>query len=138
MTSFPLLNGKCWKGFLPPFLNSAYIRNGPNPQFPPRGPRHLIEGGWMLHLIRISNGKTCSRNVQTYKYQVERAMGCPILPNIYSGFNGILAIAARGILMAARILTGHYHQNVVHIPGIANTSVTNLCNTLYALEESEL
>ncbi|KAF8051372.1 hypothetical protein N665_1739s0012 [Sinapis alba] len=31
-------------GSLPPSLNGAYIRNGPNPQFLPRGPYHLFDG----------------------------------------------------------------------------------------------
>lgn len=131
---------KVAEGSLPQFLNGAYIRNGPNPQFPPRGPHHLVEGDGMLHLIRITDGKAkfCSRYVQTYKYRVEKAMGARVLPNIYSGFNGILAIAGRRIVMAGRILSGHYHHEVPQAFGVANTSVAYLFGTLYALEESDL
>ncbi|KAL3629820.1 carotenoid cleavage dioxygenase 4 [Castilleja foliolosa] len=39
------------EGSLPPALDGAYIRNGPNPKFLPRGPYHLFDGDDMLHLI---------------------------------------------------------------------------------------
>lgn len=57
------------KGSLPPCLDGAYIRNGPNPQY-----FHLFDGDGMLHSTRISQGKAifCSRYVKTYKYLVEK------------------------------------------------------------------
>lgn len=44
------------EGSLPPCLDGAYIRNGPNPQFIPNGPYHYFEGDGMLHMIKISKG----------------------------------------------------------------------------------
>lgn len=126
------------QGSLPPCLDGAYIRNGPNPQFLPRGPYHLFDGDGMLHAIRISQGKAtlCSRYVKTYKYCIERDAGFPLLPNVFSGFSGLTASATRGALSAARVLTGQY--NPVNGIGLANTSLAFFANRLYALGESDL
>ncbi|GMY33602.1 putative carotenoid cleavage dioxygenase 4, chloroplastic [Fagus crenata] len=126
------------QGSLPPSLNGAYIRNGPNPQFLPRGPYHLFDGDGMLHSIRISQGKAtlCSRYVKTNKYTMERDAGYPLLPNVFSGFNGLTASAARGALSAARILTGQF--NPANGIGLANTSLALFGNRLLALGESDL
>ncbi|KAL8497638.1 hypothetical protein ACS0TY_021101 [Phlomoides rotata] len=74
---------------LPPCLDGVYIRNGPNPQFTPRGPYHLFDGDGMLHSVRISGGKAklCSRYVKTYKYKQEGNMGYPFFVSPFSSFN---------------------------------------------------
>ncbi|MQL41459.1 hypothetical protein EI012_26485, partial [Escherichia coli] len=111
------------QGTIPPSLDGAYIRNGPNPQFLPKGPYHLFDGDGMLHCLRISQGKAtlCSRYVKTYKYNIENEAGYPLIPNVFSGFNSLVASAARGSLTAARVLTGQY--NPVNGIGLANTSL---------------
>ncbi|XP_021595193.1 probable carotenoid cleavage dioxygenase 4, chloroplastic [Manihot esculenta] len=126
------------EGSLPSCLDGAYIRNGPNPQYLPRGPYHLFDGDGMLHSIRITQGKAtlCSRYVKTYKYTMERDAGAPLLPNVFSGFNGLAASAARGALSAARILSGQF--NPANGIGLANTSLAFFGNKLYALGESDL
>uniref|UniRef100_A0A803L677 Carotenoid cleavage dioxygenase 4 n=1 Tax=Chenopodium quinoa TaxID=63459 RepID=A0A803L677_CHEQI len=126
------------EGALPSCLDGAYIRNGPNPQFLPRGPYHLFDGDGMLHSIRISNGKAifCSRYVKTYKYEIEREAGSSILPNVFSGFNGLLGSAARGSLAAARMIAGQFNPS--NGIGLANTSLAFFGNRLYALGESDL
>jgi carotenoid cleavage dioxygenase-like enzyme len=42
-------------GTLPPEMDGMYVRNGPNPQFPPIKSYHWFEGDGMLHgvLVRI-------------------------------------------------------------------------------------
>lgn len=126
------------EGSLPPSLDGAYFRNGPNPQFLPRGPYHLFDGDGMLHSIRISKGKAtlCSRYVKTYKYMTERDAGSPVIPNVFSGFNGLTASAARGALAGARILTGQF--NPANGFGLANTNLALFGGNLYALGESDL
>ncbi|GLT91383.1 hypothetical protein SLE2022_092740 [Rubroshorea leprosula] len=126
------------EGSLPPCLNGAYIRNGPNPQYLPRGPYHLFDGDGMLHSIRIYQGRAtlCSRYVETYKYTLERDAGAPLLPNVFSSFNGLTASAARGALSAARILAGQF--NPANGIGLANTNLAFFGNRLYALGESDL
>ncbi|CAK7324096.1 unnamed protein product [Dovyalis caffra] len=126
------------QGSLPQCLDGAYIRNGPNPQYFPRGPYHLFDGDGMLHSIRITQGKAilCSRYVKTYKYTMERDAGAPLLPNVFSGFKGLAPSVARIALFAARILAGQFDP--ANGIGLANTSVTYLGNRLYALGESDL
>lgn len=126
------------QGSLPPCLDGAYIRNGPNPQYLPRGPYHLFDGDGMLHSIRISQGRAvlCSRYVKTYKYTVERDAGFPLLPNVFSSFNGLTASATRGAISAARVFSGLY--NPANGIGNANTSLAFFGDRLYALGESDL
>ncbi|CAK9163737.1 unnamed protein product [Ilex paraguariensis] len=125
-------------GSLPQCLDGAYIRNGPNPQFLPRGPYHLFDGDGMLHSIKISQGRAilCSRYVRTYKYVVERDVGSPVIPNVFSGFNGLTASAARGAVTAARVFAGQFNPG--NGIGLANTSLALFGDSLYALGESDL
>lgn len=78
----------------------------------------------------------CSRYVRTYKYTVERDAGFPLLPNVFSGFNGLTASATRGALSAARVFSGLY--NPANGIGNANTSLAFFGDRLYALGESDL
>ncbi|KAJ9556317.1 hypothetical protein OSB04_010931 [Centaurea solstitialis] len=125
-------------GTLPSCLDGAYFRNGPNPQYLPRGPYHLFDGDGMLHAIRISKGKAtlCSRYVKTYKYNIEKDAGFPIIPNVFSGFNGLTASAARMAVTAGRFLAGQFDPS--NGIGSANTSLAFFGNKLYALGESDL
>lgn len=61
-------------GQLPSDLSGMFVRNGPNPQFPPLGQYHWFDGDGMLHGVRISNGKASYRNryVQTKGFKIER------------------------------------------------------------------
>ncbi|PRQ41175.1 putative oxidoreductase [Rosa chinensis] len=138
VTELPPTECQVIKGSLPSALDGAYIRNGPNPQYLPRGPYHLFDGDGMLHSIRISQGRAvlCSRYVKTYKYTVERDAGFPLLPNVFSGFNGLTASATRGALSAARVASGLY--NPANGIGNANTSLAFFGDRLYALAESDL
>lgn len=126
-------------GSLPPCLDGAYIRNGPNPQFLPRGPYHLFDGDGMIHSLRIRQKNPpilCSRYVKTYKFSVEKEAGHPVLPSVFSGFNSVVASAARGALSAARIFIGQY--NPANGIGLANTSLAFFADRLFALGESDL
>ncbi|CAK9136954.1 unnamed protein product [Ilex paraguariensis] len=125
-------------GFLPLCLDGAYIRNGPNPQFHPRGPSQLFDGDGMLHSIKISQGRAifCSRYVRTYKYVVERDTGSPVIPSLFSVFIGLTASAARVAVTAARVFAGKF--NFVNGIGVANTSLALFGGRLYALCEYNL
>ncbi|KAG8382049.1 hypothetical protein BUALT_Bualt05G0036100 [Buddleja alternifolia] len=127
------------EGSLPSCLDGAYIRNGPNPQFIPRGPYHLFDGDGMLHMIKITKGKArfCSRYVKTYKYIVERKMGYPMFPSVFSSFNGLGATVARLGLSVARVLTGQFDPMNKGF-GLANTSLALIGGRLFALGESDL
>ncbi len=64
-------------GEVPKDLNGLYVRNGPNPFFPPDWRYHAFDGDGMLHAVRFQNGKVSYRNrwVQTRALAQERAVG---------------------------------------------------------------
>ncbi|XVE99972.1 hypothetical protein REPUB_Repub03eG0246000 [Reevesia pubescens] len=125
------------QGSLPSCLDGAYIRNGPNPQYHPRGPYHLFDGDGMLHSLRISHGRAtlCSRYVKTYKYTTERNLGSPVVPNFFSCFSSLPAVLTRGALFATRVIMGQYDPAKGF--GLANTSLALFGNRLFALCESD-
>ncbi|MBD1846746.1 carotenoid oxygenase family protein [Cyanobacteria bacterium FACHB-63] len=64
-------------GELPPELDGMFVRNGPNPQFPPLGRYHWFDGDGMLHGVQIQNGKAsyCNRYIRTQGFEQERQAG---------------------------------------------------------------
>ncbi len=65
------------RGEIPPELEGTLYRNGPNPQFPPRGAYHWFDGDGMIHAFSFSDGRVGYRNrwVRTPRFQAERAAG---------------------------------------------------------------
>ncbi|KAK4422450.1 putative carotenoid cleavage dioxygenase 4, chloroplastic [Sesamum alatum] len=119
-------------------MEVIYIRNGPNPQFIPSGPHHLFDGDGMLHSIRISKGKPtfCTRFVKTYKYNVEREFGSPVVINYFSAFTSLPASVARYAVAFGRVISGQY--DVRRGTGNANTSLAHFGGKLFAICESDL
>nr|AGK38338.1 lignostilbene-alpha,beta-dioxygenase-like protein [Nostoc sp. 'Peltigera membranacea cyanobiont'] len=64
-------------GELPTDLSGIFVRNGPNPQFSPKGDYKWIDGDGMLHGVEINNGKATYRNryVQTRGFKLEQKVG---------------------------------------------------------------
>ncbi|MFI5316104.1 MAG: carotenoid oxygenase family protein [Myxococcota bacterium] len=64
-------------GELPRELDGLFVRNGPNPQFPPVGRHHWFDGDGMLHAVRIANGRASYRNrwIRTRGFELERRRG---------------------------------------------------------------
>jgi carotenoid cleavage dioxygenase len=64
-------------GELPRALTGTLWRNGPNPQFAPRGRYHWFDGDGMIHAFRFRDGRVSYRNrwVRTARFQAERAAG---------------------------------------------------------------
>lgn len=71
-------------GELPTGLSGMFVRNGPNPQFPPIGQYHWFDGDGMLHGLRIKDGKASflNRYVQTRGFKIERDEGRAIWAGI--------------------------------------------------------
>ncbi len=71
-------------GSLPSDLSGMFVRNGPNPQFPPIGQYHWFDGDGMLHGVRIRDGKASylNRYVQTLGFKIERDEGRAIWTGI--------------------------------------------------------
>jgi carotenoid cleavage dioxygenase-like enzyme len=66
------------EGSVPTDLVGTYIRNGPNPKFPPLGSyQYPMEGDGMLHSVSIEPGQVSYRNrwVQTQGLQAEERAG---------------------------------------------------------------
>jgi carotenoid cleavage dioxygenase len=64
-------------GEIPAALRGALYRNGPNPQFEPRGEYHWFGGDGMVHGFFLEDGQVRYRNryVHTNKYKLEHAAG---------------------------------------------------------------
>ncbi|MEL7036860.1 MAG: carotenoid oxygenase family protein [Cyanobacteria bacterium J06592_8] len=64
-------------GQLPADLSGMFLRNGPNPQFPPIGQYHWFDGDGMIHAVHINEGKASYRNryVRTQGFQMEHEAG---------------------------------------------------------------
>ena len=64
-------------GEMPKELCGTLYRNGPNPQFAPRGPYHWFGGDGMIHAFHIENGNVSYRNrwVRTPKWELENEEG---------------------------------------------------------------
>ena len=107
------------RGELPADLNITYYRNGPDPQYPPRGKHHWFAGDGMLHMFHIQGGRVRYRNrwVRTDKWRLERSEG----RNLFSPFNPM-----------------DNDPSVREFPqdGLANTSVIWHGGKLLALEEA--
>ncbi|KAL8265792.1 hypothetical protein R6Q59_003136 [Mikania micrantha] len=125
-------------GSIPLCLNGVYLRNGPNPQFPPSGPHHYLDGDGMVHCVRISHGRAtfCSRYVKTNKYLYENQVGSYVVPNVIGGMRGLSSFVARATLFVARVVFGGY--DISKGIGVANTSLALLGGKLYALCESDI
>ena len=65
------------EGEIPHDLDGTLFRNGPNPQFAPRGRYHWFDGDGMIHAFTIRDGKAHYRNrwVRTQRFQMEREAG---------------------------------------------------------------
>lgn len=64
-------------GEIPEALRGTYYRNGPDPQYAPRGDHHWFAGDGMIHAFHIEDGRCSYRNrwVRTPKWQLERDAG---------------------------------------------------------------
>jgi carotenoid cleavage dioxygenase-like enzyme len=65
------------EGSLPAGLHGVFYRNGPNPQFEPRGQYHWFSGDGMVHAFVVAEGKVryLNRYVRTPKWELEHAAG---------------------------------------------------------------
>src|SRR5688572_17998101 len=67
-------------GEIPDDLNGVYVRNGPNPQFDPRGRYHWFDGDGMVHALHLADGRASYRNrwIRTEAFERERVAGEPV------------------------------------------------------------
>ncbi len=65
------------EGEIPHEIDGTLYRNGPNPQFAPRGRYHWFDGDGMIHAFTMRDGKAHYRNrwVRTERFELERKTG---------------------------------------------------------------
>ncbi|MCU0310308.1 MAG: carotenoid oxygenase family protein [Acidimicrobiales bacterium] len=71
-------------GRLPDGLRGSFVRNGPNPLFPPIGRYHMFDGDGMLHGVRFEDGGVSYRNrwVRSRGLQAEVDLGRAVYPGL--------------------------------------------------------
>jgi carotenoid cleavage dioxygenase-like enzyme len=104
------------EGQIPADLAGAFYRNGPNPQFPPRGQHHWFFGDGMVHAVFVEDGKARYRNryARTPKWLAEHRAG-----------RALVSIDPREADPEAAGIDG----------GVANTNIVWHGGKLLALEE---
>ncbi len=107
------------EGEVPKELSGAFFRNGPNPQYAPRGDYHLFAGDGMVHGFYINDGKVAYRNryVRTVKFNAEREAG-------------------RSLFAAMNPMDTDPSVAGMQTDGLANTNVVWHGHKLLALEEA--
>ena len=106
------------EGEIPLSLNGIFYRNGPNPQYAPRGNYHWFAGDGMIHAFRIENGRVSYKNrwVRTVKWNKEREAG-------------------RSLFGAMNPFDRDESVQGIETDGLANTNIIWHGNKLLALEE---
>lgn len=106
------------RGEIPKDLCLTYYRNGPDPQFPPRGQHHWFAGDGMVHAFFIEDGKVRYRNrwARTMKWNLEREAG----RSLFGAFNPMASDPS---------VAG------MQTDGVANTNIVYHGGKLLALEE---
>jgi carotenoid cleavage dioxygenase-like enzyme len=107
------------EGEIPAELRGTLYRNGPNPQFAPRGRYHWFDGDGMIHAFTIRDGKAHYHNrwVRTERFQLERQAG----EALFGGLNDMGATDPRAMGI---------------LPNAANTNVIVHAGKLLALWEA--
>jgi len=110
------------RGELPAALRGRYLRNGPNPQFPPCTRYHIFDGDGMVHGIDIADGAASYRNrwVESRALLVERKAG----RSLYGGLSEFLLPSPE--VMAEGGMMKH----------TANTNIVRHAGKLLALMEA--
>lgn len=107
------------EGDIPKELHGTLYRNGPNPQFAPRGRYHWFDGDGMIHAFTLRDGKAHYRNrwVRTERFRLEREAG----EALFGGLTDMGATDPRALGV---------------LPNAANTNVIVHAGKLLALWEA--
>ncbi len=103
---------------MPRALRGTFYRNGPNPQFAPRGHHHWFGGDGMIHAFHIEEGRVSYRNrwPRTVKWKLEHEAG-------------------ESLFAALNPMDNDPRVAGVETDGVANTNIVWHGGKLLALEE---
>jgi carotenoid cleavage dioxygenase-like enzyme len=95
-------------GELPRELSGTYYRNGPDPQYAPRGEHHWFAGDGMVHAFQFRDGRVAYRNrwVRTPKWQWEHEAG-EALFDPFNPLNNDARVAGRDSTLANTNVVWH-------------------------------
>lgn len=95
-------------GEIPSELQGMFVRNGPNPQFPPLGRYHWFDGDGMVHGVHIQDGEASYRNryIRTSGFEQERQAGRAL-------FGGLLEPSQEGFKNVANTALVWYHDRLL-------------------------
>lgn len=117
-------------GEVPRDLNGVYLRNGPNPRFPPVGRYHWFDGDAMVHAVHFDDGavRYTNRFVRTAAYQAEAEAGRGLWTGVIEPPAGNPPGNARGLPLKDSANTDlTFHRGAV-------LATWYLCGTPYRLD----
>lgn len=76
-------------GEIPAEFGGMYVRNSPNPHFPPQGRYHWFDGDGMVHGLQVQDGRAryLNRYIHTEAFQAEAEVGGPLWTGIMEPMN---------------------------------------------------
>lgn len=113
-------------GEIPTELRGMFVRNGPNPQFPPIGQYHWFHGDGMLHSVRLEKGQASYHNryIHTFGFKKEQEAGQAIWSGLFEGKNTAnTALVWHGDKFLALCEGGEPHQ--IQLPSLDTLGPVN-------------
>ncbi|MBM3505248.1 MAG: carotenoid oxygenase family protein [Alphaproteobacteria bacterium] len=99
------------EGDVPPTLRGSYYRNGPNPQYPPRGTyANWYDGDGMVHAWHFDDGRVSyvNRWTRTERFLAERKAGRALYPTLYSPGSGDPSVQGKSLNAANDTILVHH------------------------------
>ena len=127
---------------LPPTLQGAFLRNGPNPFFADMpGGYHWFDGDGLVHCVRLRGDAHpptySSHYVRTRRLAAERAAGGPVHPKLgeFVGAPGLGVLLLDKLYLALGLDGG---ERRAHGSGTGNTALAHHASRILALNEGDL
>lgn len=128
------------EGDVPKDIDGVFLRNGPNPQYEPKGGYHWFDGDGMIHAVSFENGTAAyvNRYIRTPRWTFEndhkgRTMYMKL--GDMGGAGGLIKIL---VINSLRRLFGILPRDAPYHDGTANTNLLFWKDRLLALVENAL